>query len=246
MMVQQNSANTGPASPRCGAGFAFQVRCFISSDWLTGRLRGIGERMKITEVQTARKWVLGVAVCISLFVFAVSNSTLDRGIAIDKLIEWLGIVAIVICIAGRTWCSMYIGGRKIEELIMIGPYSIVRNPLYVFSIIGAMGAGAQHGSIVVALALGVVAWLVFYVVTLQEERVMAERYGAAFAAYQASVPRFLPKPSLWHDVPVLTIMPPKVVRTFGDAMFFLLVIPLADAFEHLQSIGILPVLFRLP
>jgi hypothetical protein len=129
---------------------------------------------------------------------------------------------------------------------MIGPYSIVRNPLYVFSIIGAMGAGAQHGSIVVALALGVVAWLVFYVVTLQEERVMAERYGAAFAAYQASVPRFLPKPSLWQDVPVLTIMPPKVVRTFGDAMFFLLVIPLADAFEHLQSIGVLPVLFRLP
>ena len=41
-------------------------------------------------------------------------------------------------------------------------------------------------------------------------------------------------------------MPSKVLRTFGDAMFFLLAIPLAGALEHLQHIGVLPILFRLP
>lgn len=202
--------------------------------------------MTITEVQTARKWVLGIAVWVSVLVFAVTNSPSHRAIAIDRLIEWGGTFAIFMCIAGRTWCSLYIGGRKIEQLVRAGPYSVVRNPLYIFSILGAAGAGAQNGSLVVALVFGLLAWLVFFVVTLQEERILADRYGNAFVAYKAAVPRFLPKPSLWHDLPTLTIMPQRVLRTFGDAMFFLLAIPMADALEHLQNIGVLPILFRLP
>ena len=75
---------------------------------------------------------------------------------------------------------------------------------------------------------------------------MAERYGAAFARYMAKVPRFLPNPRLWRDVPTLTIMPPKVLRTFADAMVFLLSVPIAEMFEQLQNMGVLPVLLRLP
>lgn len=207
---------------------------------------GIWNFMKIAEVQTTRKWILGGSIAISVLMFAVTNSSLERGIGVDKLIEWAGIFAIVVCIAGRTWCSLYIGGRKIEQFVTVGPYSVVRNPLYVFSIIGTAGAGAQHGSWVVALVLGLLVLALFYAVTLQEERLLAERYGAAFAAYKASVPRLLPNPGLWRDNPTLTIMPPKVLRTFADAMFFLLTIPLSDALEHFQQIGVLPVLFRLP
>jgi Phospholipid methyltransferase len=155
-------------------------------------------------------------------------------------------VAIVICILGRTWASLYIGGRKIEQFVTEGPYSVMRNPLYFFSIIGTAGAGAQLGSVVAAVMFGALAWTVFYVVTLQEERLMAKRYDVAFVNYMASVPRFLPNPWLWHDKPTLTIMPPKILRTFADASLFLLAIPLADGLERLQSIGILPVLFRLP
>ena len=62
----------------------------------------------------------------------------------------------------------------------------------------------------------------------------------------ATVPRFLPNPRLWRDAPTLTIMPPKMLRTFADAMVFLLTVPLAEAFEQLQNIGVLPVLLRLP
>ena len=82
--------------------------------------------------------------------------------------------------------------------------------------------------------------------TFQEERLLADRYGTAFANYMATVPRFLPNPRLWRDVPTLTIMPAKILRTFADAMLFLLFVPLAEGFEQLQSIGVLPVLFRLP
>jgi len=53
-------------------------------------------------------------------------------------------------------------------------------------------------------------------------------------------------PRLWRDEPTLTIIPPKVLRTFADAMVFLLTVPLAEGFEQLQNIGVLPVLLRLP
>jgi hypothetical protein len=35
------------------------------------------------------------------------------------------------------------------------------------------------------------------------------------------------------------------LRTFADALFFLLSVPLAEAFEQLQNMGVLPVLLRL-
>jgi len=44
----------------------------------------------------------------------------------------------------------------------------------------------------------------------------------------------------------VTVAPSKMIRTFADAMFFLLTVPLAEALEHLQNTGVLPVLLRLP
>ena len=96
------------------------------------------------------------------------------------MIEWIGVVAIVVCIFGRTLCSFYKDGRN--DLVTEGPYSVTRNPYYYFSILGAGGAGAQTGSVVSGLIFGVMAWIVFYVLVRQEERTMTERYGAAFAS----------------------------------------------------------------
>jgi len=72
------------------------------------------------------------------------------------------------------------------------------------------------------------------------------RHGATFADYMASVPRFVPRPRLWRDVSTLTIMPPTILRTFGDATVLLLSVLVAEGFEQLQNIGVLPVLLRLP
>jgi steroid 5-alpha reductase family enzyme len=162
------------------------------------------------------------------------------------MIEWIGIILIVVCILGRTWASLYIGGRKIDELVTTGPYSIMRNPLYSFSFLGAAGAGAQTGSLVLALICGALAYIVFYVVVLQEEKLLLERYGEKYRTFMARVPRFLPNPRLWRDEQTLTIRPPRVLTTFADALVFLLAVPVAEGFEYLQEIGTIPVLLVLP
>lgn len=202
--------------------------------------------MNISTVQTVRKIVLAMGIAVGVFVFAVTDSKYVTGSRAHELIEWVGFVLIVVCILGRTWSSLYIGGRKIEELVQTGPYSVMRNPLYFFSIIGATGVGAQSGSVLIALICGLIALVVFRVVVGQEEKVLIDRYGDTYRAFMARVPRFFPKPSLWTDDATLTIRPPRVVMTFADALVFLLAIPIAEGFEHLQDIGVLPVLLTLP
>jgi hypothetical protein len=91
-----------------------------------------------------------------------------------------------------------------------------------------------------------IAYVVFYIVVLQEERLLLERYGEPYRSYMKQVPRFLPNPALWKDEPTLTIRPPRVLMTFADALVFLLAVPVSEGFEYLQEIGAIPVLFLLP
>ncbi len=202
--------------------------------------------MNISRVQTIRKIVLLAAIAVAVFLFAVTDTVYPSGHSVHELVEWIGILLIVICILGRTWSSLYIAGRKGRELVTNGPYSTCRNPLYFFSIIGAAGMGAQSGSVVIGTICGVIATIVFYLVVIQEEKLLIGVHGTPYRNYLAAVPRFLPNPGLWHDTETLTIQPPRVLMTFADALIFLLAVPIAEGFEYLREIGTIPTLLILP
>jgi protein-S-isoprenylcysteine O-methyltransferase Ste14 len=199
----------------------------------------------LPTIQIVRKIVLAIGVLCLPLMWALTSSAHPAGSPAREAFRWIGTAAIVICILGRTWCTLYIGGRKIEQLVTIGPYSVSRNPLYFFAILGAAGIGVQHGSVLAGAVFGTFTWLVFHAVVLQEESILASLHGAMFESYVQSTPRYLPNPRLWRDAPTITVMPSKVIRTFGDGLFFLIPIPLDVAFERLQSNGTLPVLLRL-
>ncbi len=200
----------------------------------------------LNSVQTVRKIVLLLAVIIGVLAIAVTASRWADMSMIRNAIEWCGVLLIVVCIVGRTWSSFYIGGRKNREIVRLGPYSVSRNPLYLFSFIGAAGVGAQFGSLTIALICVLLAWLVFRPVVNKEEQALMARYGDPYRAYMAEVPRFLPRLSLWQNVDTLTISPRSVMMTFLDACVFLLAIPLAEGIRLLQHAGYLPVLLQLP
>src|ERR1700694_765604 len=188
-------------------------------------------------IQTARKAVLLVAILIGIALVVVADSRWPGGHPVHETIEWIGISCIVFAIVGRTWCSLYIGGRKTRMLVAVGPYSVCRNPLYVFSIIGGAGVGAQLGSFVLAAAGGVLAWLVFFLVALKEEEALTAAFGENYRRYIERVPRFLPRWRLWRDVETLEIRPRAVLITFVDACVFPVAIPLAGGFEFLHELG---------
>jgi protein-S-isoprenylcysteine O-methyltransferase Ste14 len=202
------------------------------------------QAVDIHSVQMARK--LGLLVTLALFLTLFLFGGTRWPFEVHETMRWIGGGLIFICISGRTWCSLYIGGRKNYELVTAGPYSVSRNPLYVFSIIGAVGIGAQFGAVTVAILGGVCAWLVHILVVRQEERLLLAEHGESYAKYLAEVPRFLPRFSLWKDVEMLEVRPRAFTRTFADACIFLGAIPLAALFDLLHHLGLLRVFFRLP
>ncbi len=201
-------------------------------------------RVDIGFVQTVRKGVLLVAIAIMGALCAFTASRWSQ--AGHEAIEWAGLALIFICINGRTWCTLYIGGRKNFEIVALGPYSVCRNPLYVFSIVGAVGVGAQLGAISAAVICGVLAWIVFLLVAMQEERYLLAEHGERYRDYTARVPRFMPRLSQWTNAELIEVRPRVVVTTFLDACFFVAAVPIAESVEYLQRAGMLHVFFRIP
>src|SRR3546814_15580461 len=94
---------------------------------------------------------------------------------------------------------MYWGGHKGAELIDQGPYSISRNPLYLFSMMAVAGIGAQSGSLLLGPILALFVYAVFNNVIDEEERLLRKVFGRDYADYCARVPRFGPRLSAWKS-----------------------------------------------
>ena len=197
------------------------------------------------RVQIVRKAVL-FACILSAVAFAAITQSLGGETDFHQGLEFAGLGAIAICIVGRAWCSLYIGGRKKAEIVDLGPYSLSRNPLYVFSFFGAFGIGAQTGSLTIAVAFVVIAWLVFRATVKREEAWLAGAFGETYATYFARTPRFWPRFSQWRDRETMEIHPVFFLRTIKDGLVFLLAVPIFEGIEHLQDIGWLQTLIHLP
>ena len=141
---------------------------------------------------------------------------------------------------------LYVGGRKNAELVTTGPYSMMRNPLYFFSLLGVAGVGAQTGSVLATFAVTAVAYAVFDYTIRREEAFLQSRFGQDYRDYCASTPRLVPKVSLWRECEGLALNSSKSLRTLRDSMLFLVAWPGIELIKVAQTQGILPVLFRLP
>jgi protein-S-isoprenylcysteine O-methyltransferase Ste14 len=107
-----------------------------------------------------------------------------------------GVGALVLGQLVRIWAAGTI--VKDEELSTAGPYGYVRNPLYVGSLLMAVGYCLMSGWWWSFIAL-VVLFLLFYVTTvLDEERRLASRFGKDFEEYRNNVPRFRPRLRGWR------------------------------------------------
>ncbi|MCJ8141472.1 isoprenylcysteine carboxylmethyltransferase family protein [Ancylobacter sp. A5.8] len=162
-----------------------------------------------------------------------------------SLLRALGQSFILTATLGRLWCTLYIGGRKNATLVTEGPYSVTRNPLYLFSIIGAAGAGLAFGSLVAALVLGGVSFLQLRHTAQREERLLAGRFGGAYAAYARRVPLLWPRLAAYREAEAPRFHPRVLARALRDALLFLLVLPVAEMIDYARATGLLPRLLPL-
>jgi len=100
----------------------------------------------LQAVQKVRKAAVLIALLGLTGLTLVSQSTTGLESQMHEGVEAVGLAAIVFAIVGRAWCSLYIGGRKKAEIVSRGPYSITRNPLYVFSFFGMSSASSARSA----------------------------------------------------------------------------------------------------
>lgn len=195
--------------------------------------------------QHGRLLIVQVGVVLIIGLLAVSAPGIAEGSNAHEAIEALGFTMILLAIAGRLWSILYIGGRKSNELVASGPFSMTRNPLYFFSTVGAVGAGLVFGSMIVSTLLGVVTYLVFRFTSDREAEHLLRIFGPAYQAYADTTPAFWPNIRLYHDLPVWQFSTSALRSTFLDGLCFLAIVPGLELFELLRSNGILPVLLRI-
>ena len=86
--------------------------------------------------------------------------------------------------------------NKNEQLAMTGPYAYVRNPLYLGSIVIALGFAVAARDLLVA-ALIVVMFVVIYVPTIRSEEQYLRARFPKYSSYAEAVPRLIPRKLPW-------------------------------------------------
>lgn len=110
----------------------------------------------------------------------------------------------------RTWGAGHL--LKNDELIVSGPYSRLRHPLYAGTLLVGLGFGTIAGGWLTLAILPIVATWFFASYFPRKERAessrLAELYGDGFAAYRDAVPALFPALAAWR--------PPRRMVGLGD------------------------------
>lgn len=81
------------------------------------------------------------------------------------------------------------------EVIVSGPFSYLRNPLYIGNMLTYLGIGIMSNALFPRLLLAALCWFSFqyYEIVLAEEEFLGKEFGAAYLEFKYHVPRFLPR-----------------------------------------------------
>lgn len=180
-----------------------------------------------------------------VFLLLISEHQWDPEGFADILFEMIGLFSVLCCSLGGIWVSMYISGYKNRELITVGPFSMMRNPLYFFSLLGAIGIGFSSESLIILLIL-LTTFLVYYpLVILHEERKLIDHYKNEYIDYMLKTPRFFPRLSLFHEPEKYLVDSRRYRRTFVDGFLFIFAYGALALIERLHELHVLPTLFTI-
>ncbi|HQN17593.1 MAG TPA: isoprenylcysteine carboxylmethyltransferase family protein [Syntrophobacteraceae bacterium] len=202
---------------------------------------GLIDRISSSRTAVTRKF----AFLLAALLLIIDHSWPRSGFLVIFL-ETTGLLLVGIGAMGRAWASMYISGYKDRDLITEGAYSIVRNPLYVFSFLGAIGIGCATGSLLL-IGLLILGFFIYYPLTMaDEEKKLATQYGEQYTDYAGRTPRFVPNFSLFHERETYTVHSRTYRYAFLDAVWFVWIYGLIQLIGKLHETGTLPTLLRIP
>ena len=195
--------------------------------------------------KTAKNRLLVSKILLIAFIVVLviaDHGSIQKFTGLSLFLKISGFILILIGGFGRLWSSLYIEGNKNEKLISRGPYSMMRNPLYVFSLMLLVGYCCAIQSIAV-LTLFLVLFVLIYMPTIyNEEKILLNRHSDTYKSYYDKTPRFIPNFKLYKghtdpsmaDINIKKIQ--RVIVEIAGFIFFYGLIILLDIFHKLGHI----------
>nr|WP_320191448.1 isoprenylcysteine carboxylmethyltransferase family protein [uncultured Desulfobacter sp.] len=161
------------------------------------------------------------------------------------ILLFTGIVLVGIASLGRMWCSLYIAGYKDQQLITKGPYSICRNPLYFFSMLGALGIGFCTETLIFP-TLFVLLFACYYPFVIKsEEKRLQSRFGSMFEIYTRNVPAFFPNISIFEEPETYKVNPGVYRIHIFSALWFVWSVGILEVIEGFRKTGVIDALWTI-
>lgn len=187
-------------------------------------------RMKISRI------LVILAVATVLF----TRQTFPENSVTHEFFDMLGLICLVVCALGRVYSTAFLGGHKNKDLISFGPYSVVRNPLYMFSLIGITGIALMSNQWIVMLGLPVAFYFLYISLIKREEHFLHDAFGQPYAQYLLSVPRLFPDFKNYKAPETILTSPEQLWHAARDATWWVSSFILFEVVEAIQALGWLP------
>jgi protein-S-isoprenylcysteine O-methyltransferase Ste14 len=192
------------------------------------------------RIRLGQLFILGFAAVI-LF----TGSYWEENNIVGGILFLIGTILASIAAVGRMWCSVYISGYKKDLLVTTGPYSMCRNPLYFFSLTGAVGVGLATKTFLIPFIIFILFAVYYPLVIRREEARLTRIHKNDFEDYREKTPRFIPSFSNFEEPEEYTIKPGFLRGRFTDSLWFVWLIGILALVESLHRHGVVPVYYRL-
>lgn len=141
---------------------------------------------------------------------------------------------------GRVWALSHIAGRKREELVTTGPYSLCRNPIYFSSLMLGVGFMLCAGSLVLAGITALSFCALYAFVLSKEERELEAVHGPEFVSYCKVTPAFWPRLSGLREGESTTILVSPFRRGICAVALYLPLVGCVHLWRTLHDVGNMP------
>lgn len=188
---------------------------------------------------------LFIFLVLIVMVFTSTNHNYERMKYAPAVFMLLGVIFVGVGVIGRIWCGVYISGFKNSQLITKGPYSLCRNPLYLFSFIGMTGLGLLSSSLMITFLLMLAFAFYYPFVIASEEKKLKDLFSQQYEVYCAKTPAFFPKMSNLNEPSDYEIKPIKFKKALFDVIWFIWSIGGMIFLYQLKALGVFPVYFDL-
>lgn len=197
----------------------------------------VKKRIKITQF-------FGVIV-LAYYLLGASFLSLNIPL-LGEALFFVGTIMVAIGVLGRAWCLSYIGGNKRNMVIQNGPYSLCRNPLYLFSFIGATGIGLATKTFTFPLVIIMVFVIYYPLVIKKEEAELKLKFGTEFENYMQKTPtRIIPSFQGYAGLERTEINLRSFRKGIFELIYFIIPLGIFPIVETLHAMGMMPFFYYI-